>query len=69
MSNEPMSSSRTCAQCNTEAPVTETGYTLISPKHAWRCKKRTLADGTKQLDWFCPDCWQRPTPAERTKGG
>ncbi len=50
---------RTCAQCKTEAPETETGYTLISQKHAWRCKKRELPDGTKKLDWYCPDCWQK----------
>jgi hypothetical protein len=54
------SSVRTCQSCNAEAPVTETGYTLISTKHAWRCKKVALGEGQPpQLVWYCPNCWKK----------
>jgi hypothetical protein len=39
--------------------MTETDYTLIGSKHAWRCKKSKV-DGDLQprLAWYCPVCWK-----------
>jgi hypothetical protein len=62
---------RVCVSCGARAPVTETDYTLIGAKHAWRCKKvAASADGAElpRLEWFCPTCWkeQRSTvPVKR----
>ena len=51
---------RTCQSCKAEAPVTETGYTLISTKHAWRCKKVSHGEGQPaELVWYCPNCWKK----------
>jgi hypothetical protein len=50
--------------------MTETEYTLIGAKHAWRCKKAVNNDGTAVLEWFCPSCWKKTqakasTPQQR----
>jgi hypothetical protein len=51
---------RTCFSCGTEAPVTQTEYTLIGSKHAWRCKKTVVeGDALPKLAWYCPSCWKK----------
>jgi hypothetical protein len=50
---------RTCVACGSQAPTTETEYTLIGAKHAWRCKKAVTSDGNAVLEWFCPSCWKK----------
>jgi hypothetical protein len=50
---------RTCVRCHTQAPETQTEYTLIGEKHAWRCAKSTKQDGTHALEWYCPKCWKK----------
>ena len=58
--SDVQASMRTCHSCKMEAPVTETGYTLISTKHAWRCKKVPLGpDQPPELVWYCPQCWKK----------
>lgn len=50
---------RKCEACKAEAPSTETEYTLIGSKHAWRCKKTTVeGDPQPKLVWYCPSCWR-----------
>ena len=41
------------------SPPTETNYTLISPKHAWRMLIIDTADGKKTPVWYCPKCWDK----------
>lgn len=53
---------RTCDKCGAAAPVTETGFTLIGTKHAWRCTKVAREDGSSELRWYCPDCWKKTRP-------
>jgi hypothetical protein len=50
---------RTCVACGAQAPTTETEYTLIGAKHAWRCKKAMADDGSSTLEWYCPSCWKK----------
>jgi len=45
--------------CGAQAPVTETDYTLIGSKHAWRCKKTVDESGNPKLQWYCPACWKK----------
>jgi hypothetical protein len=53
------SDSRECADCGKAPPHTETAYTLISPKHAWRLSRRAMPDGTVVVEWRCPECWRK----------
>lgn len=55
--------SRVCVTCGMKAPPTETEYTLIGHKHAWRCKKTINADGMAALEWYCPTCWKAQRPS------
>jgi hypothetical protein len=52
------SESKVCGQCGVEAPDTQTDYTLIGRKHAWRLEGQTDAQGRFLLTWHCPDCWR-----------
>jgi hypothetical protein len=57
---------RKCDTCGAEAPNTETDYTLIGSKHAWRCKKKLVALETEpRLTWYCPSCWKNVRPESR----
>jgi hypothetical protein len=49
---------RICAACGAKAPPTETEYTLIGSKHAWRCRKAPEGEGPPRLEWYCPVCWK-----------
>lgn len=50
---------RVCVSCGARAPATETDFTLIGSKHAWRCKKVAAEDGAlPRLEWYCPSCWK-----------
>lgn len=50
---------RTCFSCAAEAPTTETEYTLIGRKYAWRCRKLAQDGEVKpKLVWYCPTCWK-----------
>jgi hypothetical protein len=50
---------RVCVSCGAKAPITETDYTLIGAKHAWRCKKvATENSELPRLEWYCPTCWK-----------
>ncbi len=49
---------RRCAGCSEVAPPTETSYTLIGTRHAWRCQKAVDADGNRTIAWYCPSCWK-----------
>lgn len=53
---------RTCVRCRAQAPETQTEYTLIGEKHAWRCAKAAGPDGTATLEWYCPKCWKKAFP-------
>jgi hypothetical protein len=57
---EELVATRKCEHCGAEAPVTQTGYTLIGGKHAWRCAKvRNDDEQSTKLLWYCPDCWKK----------
>jgi hypothetical protein len=43
--------------CGRESPETDTDYTLISSKHAWRLIKQKGPDGSVRVEWRCPSCW------------
>lgn len=47
----------TCFDCGAEAPTTETEYTLIAGKAAWRCVRGTSGTGETVMEWRCPACW------------
>jgi len=47
----------TCIGCGSNAPNTDTNYTLISATFGWRLTRRVLPDGTRAVDWRCPSCW------------
>lgn len=53
----PEAFDRRCVRCGTEAPPTNTIYSLISATHGWRLQRELAADGTRKLDWHCPKCW------------
>jgi hypothetical protein len=44
-----------CFDCKTEAPKTDTDYTLISS--GWRLARRQTLDGAFSFEWRCPACW------------
>lgn len=48
-----------CDQCGVVSPPTETNFTLIGSKHAWRMLLGKGADGKKQPLWYCPKCWEK----------
>jgi hypothetical protein len=48
-----------CCVCGATSPITQTNYTLISPKHQWRIELVVGDDGRKEPRWYCPDCWQK----------
>jgi hypothetical protein len=48
----------TCLDCNSEAPETNTEYTLISTL-GWRLARGQAHDGSFALVWRCPDCWSK----------
>jgi hypothetical protein len=48
-----------CVDCGLEAPVTETAYTLISPRHRWRLRKVVDAAGHQVVEWRCAPCWAK----------
>jgi len=48
-----------CDRCGMVSPPTETNYTLISPKHAWRMVVLDGPDGKKTPVWYCPKCWDK----------
>jgi hypothetical protein len=48
-----------CVDCKLIQPKTDTNYTLISPKFGWRLTKTTDANGTRKMEWRCPECWAR----------
>jgi hypothetical protein len=57
---------RTCADCGTTSPETQTQYTLIA-KYGWRVV-RTHGVGQVGIEWRCPACWahfksRQPAPA------
>ena len=60
---------RTCASCGNVAPSTETEYTLIGAKHAWRRQKAKDAEGKAFLEWYCPTCWRNRTKSISPKSG
>lgn len=47
----------TCVDCGANAPNTDTNYTLISATFGWRLSRRVLADGSRAVEWRCPNCW------------
>ena len=48
-----------CERCGVESPPTQTNYTLISQKHAWRMVIADLPSGKKTPVWYCPKCWEK----------
>jgi len=48
-----------CGGCGAVSPATQTNYTLISPKHAWRMVIESLPTGRREPAWYCPKCWER----------
>jgi hypothetical protein len=45
----------TCVGCRTNAPDTDTTYTLMSAAFGWRLSKR---EGYG-VEWRCPACWKK----------
>ena len=39
--------------------ATETDYTLIGARHAWRVTRGVSPAGETVFEWRCPSCWQR----------
>ncbi len=50
---------QTCDRCGLTSPPTETNYTLIGQKHAWRMLVLETANGSKTPVWYCPKCWEK----------
>lgn len=46
-----------CADCQVEAPTTDTNYTLISSRYGWRMTRVEQRDGRRAMQWRCPQCW------------
>jgi len=46
-----------CLDCKSEAPKTESDYTLI--RTGWRVTRRQALDGSLAFHWRCPDCWAK----------
>lgn len=61
----PPDPQRACCVCRTKAPQTQTEYTLIGPKHSWRCLRSPRADGGMLLQWYCPRCWKKEAPRKK----
>ena len=47
-----------CADCQVEAPITDTNYTLISSRYGWRMTRVVTTDGRRAMQWRCPACWE-----------
>jgi hypothetical protein len=58
----------TCVDCGASAPNTDTNYTLISATFGWRLSRRVLADGTRAVEWRCPNCWNAHKAAKPAAG-
>lgn len=56
---EPETRQQSCCVCHDVSPITNTNYTLISPKHQWRMELRANEQGEREPYWYCPTCWQR----------
>lgn len=48
-----------CVDCGAMSPLTQTNYTLISPRHGWRLTRGVDKEGRKLAEWRCPQCWVR----------
>lgn len=55
--DEAVPNQQQCCVCHAVSPITQTNYTLISPKHQWRMELRVGSDGRKEPLWYCPLCW------------
>lgn len=60
-----MADRQTCVACGAQSPPTETNYTLISSQFGWRLSRETKADGSFQMEWRCPKCWEAHKRAKR----
>jgi hypothetical protein len=49
----------TCIDCGTQAPETNTSYTLISATFGWRLTRKVNADGTRSVEWRCGNCFKK----------
>jgi hypothetical protein len=58
---------KVCVVCRVEAPETETDYTLIGQKHAWRLERQNDAGGRFEVAWYCPRCWRQRSAATAKK--
>lgn len=56
-----------CVGCGCPKPQTQTNYTLISARYGWRLIGQRQPDGTKVLEWRCPECWMRHRAEESTR--
>ena len=56
--DERSNNQQECCVCHDVSPVTQTNYTLISPKHQWRMEVRMGQNGVKEPLWYCPSCWE-----------
>jgi hypothetical protein len=45
--------------CDAKAPETEGGDTSFSTSSGWRLIRRTMADGSRTVEWRCPACWAK----------
>ncbi|MGC4063428.1 MAG: hypothetical protein QM784_01990 [Polyangiaceae bacterium] len=63
--DDQVTTKQQCCVCRAESPLTNTNYTLISPRHQWRMELRTDEHGNKEPLWYCPHCWERMKQARR----
>ena len=48
-----------CVGCGGEPPPQAGDYTLISAQFGWRLIRKTDTAGRLELEWRCPQCWER----------
>jgi hypothetical protein len=57
-----------CLDCRAQAPETVVGDTSVSTTFGWRLIRRTMADGSRTVEWRCPACWAKyKTKVMRTR--
>ena len=48
-----------CVECGAVAPDTDTAYTLIGQRFAWRLVHVVDEQGRRIPQWRCDKCWRR----------
>jgi hypothetical protein len=53
-----------CEDCGTNAPASDTNYTVVTSRYGWRLTRVSLVSEqgdppVHAVQWRCPSCWQR----------